>query len=1156
MDDERHYRQYDYKANSNLVLQADRSERPRDEGTGEVQSLVGRLTGSMGDRARSSKPAKTEDEDKPGRSKKSKKSKKEDSAGFKFEPGATSLSVAMMDVDDLIYQPKSEATRLAYDMIVKFVKERLGAEHPSIITAAADEVISSMKNQDTDEGSRRSEVHSLLAPDEGLDDDEYNQLSNLCKRLTDWSASRDEANAGEAHDDTAIILSDNDDLSDDEYKSELDDSEEEEEFDLDDMFEKAAEVSDTLNIEELAKRYTNLVPHIDIEKLAVVRKKEGYQEYEIAPGPRPKHRDNLIKIDDLTENERQAFKGFRTLNIIQSMIYKRAMTSDKSLLICAPTGAGKTNIALLTMLREILKYPNRDGDGFDTDKFKIIYVAPIKALVQEIVENFSKKLSVPPFNLQVKELTGDHQLNQREISDAQIIVCTPEKWDIVTRKSLDRLYTKIVRLVIFDEIHLLHNERGATLEALVARIKRHKQIEGESIRIVGLSATLPNYKDVSRFIAPDVEPQESTFYFDSTYRPIPLKQQYIAMTETKKSFRMINDIVYDKVIERLKERVQSQILIFVHSRPDTFKTADFIKRKALELNHVGLFLSSESAIDAINEYSDGGLNPKLKELLQFGIGTHHAGMSKHERTCVEELFRNKFVKVLVSTATLAWGVNLPARIVIIKGTQVYREGRWTDLDSLDVTQMLGRAGRPGYDNEGEGIVITQQSQVKFYMSLMTEQLPVESRLIGRLAECINSECVIGNVESLDGAIGWLNETYLSSRMASVLHKGDRNYTSMYGIKDDAKITDPNLNNHKRNLAYDAVRILCDRGLVVFDKNSGDIKSTELGRIASNYNCSSRTIKLFNDSIQSHTTDIELFRIFSMADEFKDIFVRRGEEADLMTLINQVPFPIDDKRATAGANKVNALLQVYIFRLNIEGSDLICDMHFIRDSAARLARAIHEIVLMKGFANVAELSFDLCRKIDKRMTACHSPLRQFSELDPELVNKLEKKNYHLEELRVLEPEKLTELLRCDRHQGKQIFRLLKCLPKLKIEAGIKPISNGRLRVEVSIEQDFTWKKEYHGYSERFWLLVEDVNQERLLHHELIHLKRDAIDGARVVFFIPYLIPAHPFYYIRIMPDNWFGCDHHLPIYIEKLTLPEEPLITTQLEDLDPKSSTLR
>src|SRR5271154_657058 len=107
-----------------------------------------------------------------------------------------------------------------------------------------------------------------------------------------------------------------------------------------------------------------------------------------------------------------------------------------------------------------------------------------------------------------------------------------------------------------------------------------------------------------------------------------------------------------------------------------------------------------------------------------------------DRALVEDLFADRHLAVLVSTATLAWGVNLPAHCVIIKGTQVYspEKGQWVELGALDVMQMLGRAGRPQYDQLGEGVLITSHGELQFYLSLMNTQLPIESQMMARLAD--------------------------------------------------------------------------------------------------------------------------------------------------------------------------------------------------------------------------------------------------------------------------------------------------------------------------------------------------------------------------------------------------------------------------------------
>ena len=310
-------------------------------------------------------------------------------------------------------------------------------------------------------------------------------------------------------------------------------------------------------------------------------------------------------------------------------------------------GAGKTNVALLTMMREVGKHINADGT-IRADEFKIVYIAPMRSLVQEMVGNFTKRLA--PFKLKVGELTGDHQLSREEIAATQVIVCTPEKWDIITRKSGERTYTQLVKLMIFDEIHLLHDDRGPVLEALVARTIRTMESSQDEVRLLGLSATLPNYQDVSTFLR--VRPKTGLFFFDNSFRPVPLEQQYVGITEKKaiKRYQIMNEIVYEKVMEHAGK---NQILVFVHSRKETGKTARSIRDLCLEKDSLGSFLREGSAsTEVLRNEAEQVKNQELKDLLPYGFAIHHAGMSRVDRALVEDLFADRHIQLLVSTATL------------------------------------------------------------------------------------------------------------------------------------------------------------------------------------------------------------------------------------------------------------------------------------------------------------------------------------------------------------------------------------------------------------------------------------------------------------------------------------------------------------------------
>jgi pre-mRNA-splicing helicase BRR2 len=382
----------------------------------------------------------------------------------------------------------------------------------------------------------------------------------------------------------------------------------------------------------------------------------------------------------------------------------------------------------------------------------------MKALVQEQVAAFSKRFAA--LNIRVAELTGDSQLTKQQISETQIIVTTPEKWDVITRKSTDTSYTNLVRLIIVDEIHLLHDDRGPVLESILARTIRRSDQTHDEVRVVGLSATLPNYKDVAAFLRVDVK--KGLFYFDATYRPVGLKQQFIGVTEKKaiKRLQTINEVCYEKV---LNQAGKSQTLVFVHSRKETAKTARFLRDMAMEKETLTQFINPEGAsrevlLHEANECKD----PNLKDLLAFGFGIHHAGMTKDDRATVEELFLEGHIQVLVCTATLAWGVNLPAHTVIIKGTQIYNpeKGKWAELSPQDVLQMLGRAGRPQFDTYGEGIIITNHGELQYYTSLMNQQLPIESQFVSRMVDNLNAEIVLGTVRNRDEGVQWLGYTYL------------------------------------------------------------------------------------------------------------------------------------------------------------------------------------------------------------------------------------------------------------------------------------------------------------------------------------------------------------------------------------------------------------
>eukprot|EP00794_Sanderia_malayensis_P005235 gene5235-5896_t len=870
------------------------------------------------------------------------------------------------------------------------------------------------------------------------------------------------------------------------------------------------------------------------------KQRKGYEEVHV-PALKPKSfkdGESLVQISSLPKYAQAAFEGYPTLNRIQSRLCDSALKSEENILLCAPTGAGKTNVALLTILNEIGKHINMDGT-INLAGFKIIYIAPMRSLVQEMVMNFGKRLS--SYGITVSELTGDHQLNKEQIDATQVIVCTPEKWDIITRKAGERTYTQLVRLIIIDEIHLLHDDRGPVLETIVARTIRQIESSQEMVRLVGLSATLPNYQDVAHFLR--VDPAKGLFFFDNSFRPVPLEQQYVGVTEKKalKRFQVMNDVVYDKVMENAGK---NQVLIFVHSRKETGKTARTLRDICLERDTLGQFLREDSAsTEVLRTEAEQVKSLELKDLLPYGFAIHHAGMSRVDRALVEDLFADKHIQVLVSTATLAWGVNLPAHTVIIKGTQVYspEKGRWVELGALDILQMFGRAGRPQYDTKGQGILLTTHTELQYYLSLLNQQLPIESQFISKMADNLNAEIVLGTVQNVKDAAHWLGYTYLYIRML-------RNPT-LYGISHDEQRNDPTLEQHRYDLIHSAAAILDKNGMIKYDKKTGAFQSTEIGRIASHYYCTHESMATYNKLLKPTLSEIELFRVFSLSSEFKYINVREEEKLELQQLLERVPIPIKESIEEPTA-KVNVLLQAYISQLKLEGFALMSDMVFITQSAGRLMRAIFEIVLHRGWAQLTDRAINLCKMIDKRMWLSMTPLRQFKKIPMEVIKKIEKKDFPWERFYDLGHNEIGELIHAPK-MGRVVHKFLHQFPKVELATNLQPITRSTLSVELTIMPDFQWDEKIHGNAEALWIFVEDVDSETILHHEYFLLKaKYAQDEHTVKFFVPVFEPLPPQYFIRVVSDRWLHSETQLPVSFRHLILPEKNPPLTDLLDLQP------
>nr|KAI8742550.1 activating signal cointegrator 1 complex subunit 3-like [Biomphalaria glabrata] len=345
--------------------------------------------------------------------------------------------------------------------------------------------------------------------------------------------------------------------------------------------------------------------------------------------------------------------------------------------------------------------------------------------------------------------------------------------------------------------------------------------------------------------------------------------------------------------------------------------------------------------------------------------------------------------------TLAWGVNLPAHAVIIKGTQIYdaKQGSFVDLGILDVMQIFGRTGRPQFDTFGHGTILTTHDKLSHYLSLMTRQNPIESQFINSLTDNLNAEISLGTVTNIEEAVTWLSYTYLFVRM--------RKNPLVYEVSTNYWQDDPQLEMHHRELIISVARSLDKARMIRFEERAQFMFATDVGRTASNFYIKYDTVEIINEQSKPIMTEGEILNLVSSSQEFDQIKVREDEmdELDRLTSDGCEMVVFGGKENSHG--KVNILLQSYISRCSVDSFSLVSDMAYIAQNAARILRALFEMAIKNSSPIImASRLLEMCKMVDKRLWGFENPMRQFSMLSPEILTKLENKR--------LLPDKMKEM----------------------------------------------------------------------------------------------------------------------------------------------------
>ncbi|CAO1612690.1 unnamed protein product [Parajaminaea phylloscopi] len=541
--------------------------------------------------------------------------------------------------------------------------------------------------------------------------------------------------------------------------------------------------------------------------------------------------------------------------------------------------------------------------------------------------------------------------------DITLFVTTPEKWDGLTRNwSAHRRCLQNVRLCMIDEIHGLREPtRGATLEIVVARM----QTLGHGIRVLGVSATVPNIEDVAQWIGractdrrgPTPDLPAHTFAFGEEYRPCPLEKFVIGYDSTgdEWSAQKHLDTQLSAIIEQYA--ADKPTLVFVPTRKGAQQAAQALITERERRR-------GSTAADQIPPQApaDTSASRALQAECRSGVAFHHAGLSMDDRRYVENAFSEGKIDVLCCTTTLAVGVNLPAYCIIIKGTKRFENGAWTELSELDIIQMLGRAGRPQFGRKGVAVVMTEQAKRDHYVSLTAGRTVIESTLHHDLVEHINSEIGLRNHSTVEDLEQWLRGTFFFVRMSK--------NPEYYGIEGDIRAgASPEI--RLRQLFREALARL-DHHAFYIKSADGTLDSTDLGEILSRYYLSFETMLRL---LQIEQADVKtLLEHICCATEFSNVRLRAGEKAAYGMLLKraEIRFPIAAVKTVA--DKINIVIQATLARLNCQQAfktgdhtaNPALDKVEIFRHGRRIIKAAVDVALVKRDARTAESALELLR----------------------------------------------------------------------------------------------------------------------------------------------------------------------------------------------------
>lgn len=740
-----------------------------------------------------------------------------------------------------------------------------------------------------------------------------------------------------------------------------------------------------------------------------------------------------VPITVLPERYRSIFP-FQNFNLMQSKSFAHIYESDDNCVISSPTGSGKTVLFELAVIK-LLALSSKNNQFVNS---KAIYMAPTKALCKERYDDWTEKFQA--LDCKVGLLTSDTTLLEMEsVKRSTIVICTPEKWDAITRRWND--YSKMldyVKLLLIDEVHFLREKRGTSLEVVTTRMKAM----ANNLRIIALSATVPNIHDVSNWLTDLNNPttQTQTLIYGDNYRSVKINKVVYGYRNGRPNNNFQFDMfLNNKLMEVVKNHSKGKpVMVFCSTRMNATQTAKKIAHDSPRIPTGHLNFPRE-------------INNEMISMIEHGACYHHAGLSLIERKYIEALFKKGEIKVLCSTSTLSVGVNLPAYLVIIKGTQQWANQCMQEYSELDIMQMMGRAGRPQFETEGACVIMTDESKKGKYERLVKGTEKLESTLHLNIYEHITAEISLGTITNLENSFNWLKSTFLYQRF--------KLNPMAYPSISSKLIQHHSIDIQLQLFIKDILGELVAEQMIVMRDHEYHI--TKYGETMSKNYVMYETMKMLLKSPQNMSMR-QILESVSQCKEF-DMLKMKQQNKKLYKSINENPlimYPIKDKNIDQRSHKVNLIIQFELSGLEfptfngaMKGHyDFLIEKMMVFKNVPRILKAAIDVYVEKKDASTLVKMMELSRCIVARTWEKSSQvLKQFDGIGPVYAKQLMMKGIKTmnDAKTKLTRDKLEHFLGLKPGSGAKMMRSIERSPNLDLEIDQVKLTGNKVKFKVKV-----------------------------------------------------------------------------------------------------------